>query len=275
MDPVTLTAELGGIARFRTLMDLGASRHRLQRAIAEERPVRIGSGLFALPAADPELRAAAELGVVLSCVTLARRRGLWTLRDDPPHVALSPKGHLRRATTAHVHWASPVVPRHPDAFEDPLANALILIASCQPYEHALAIWESALNKRMLDREVLRGLPLGPDARRLLEDARPWADSGLESFLIPRLRWLGLPLRPQVVIAGRPVDLLIGERLVLQVDGGHHVDTQRLRDNEHDATLRLMGYHVIRVGYWQVMDDWPAVQDLIVTAVAQGLHLARR
>ncbi|GGH45160.1 type IV toxin-antitoxin system AbiEi family antitoxin domain-containing protein [Microbacterium album] len=274
MDPVALTERLGGVARYRTLIALGASRHRLQRAVAEERLQRLGSGVFAVPRADAALRAAAELGVVLSCVTLAARRGLWTLPVERAHVALAPKGHLRRATNAHVHWATPLLPRDPDAFEDSLVNALVLVAACQPYEHALAVWESALNKGLLDRDVLRGLPLGPDARRLLTDARPWADSGLESFFVPRLRWLRLPLRPQVFIAGHRVDLLIGDRLVVQVDGGHHVDLQRLQDNEHDARLRLMGYHVIRVGYWQVIDDWPTVQELIVTAVAQGLHRVR-
>ena len=35
----------------------------------------------------------------------------------------------------------------------------------------------------------------------------------------------------------------------------------------------MGYHVIRVGFSQVIDDWPAVQDVIMRAVAQGLHRA--
>jgi hypothetical protein len=37
---------------------------------------------------------------------------------------------------------------------------------------------------------------------------------------------------------------------------------------------LAGYHVIRVSYVHLVDDWPAVQDLIMRAVAQGLHLSR-
>jgi hypothetical protein len=35
----------------------------------------------------------------------------------------------------------------------------------------------------------------------------------------------------------------------------------------------MGYHVIRVGYGQVIDRWHEVQELIMRAVAQGLHRA--
>jgi hypothetical protein len=35
---------------------------------------------------------------------------------------------------------------------------------------------------------------------------------------------------------------------------------------------LLGYHVIRVGYVQVIDRWHTVQDVIMRAVALGLHL---
>ena len=44
--------------------------------------------------------------------------------------------------------------------------------------------------------------------------------------------------------------------------------------DHDARLMLMGFHVVRVGYSQVVHRWPEVQDLLTRAVAQGLHLAR-
>ncbi len=87
-----------------------------------------------------------------------------------------------------------------------------------------------------------------------------------------MRWLKLRLLIQTWIAGHRVDVLIGSRLVLQIDGKHHVGAQRSEDIRHDAELRLMGYHVIRVSYQQLMHDWPAVQDLIMRAVAQGLHL---
>ena len=67
--------------------------------------------------------------------------------------------------------------------------------------------------------------------------------------------------------------MIGDRLVLQIDGATHVGLQREQDIAHDAALMLRGFHVIRVGYGQVIDDWPHVQDLIMRAVAQGLDRA--
>ena len=203
-----------------------------------------------------------------------RRLGLWVLHEDRPHVA-APGDFGRAAPSgATVHWARPLVPRHPDALIDPIENVLVLVAACQPFEAALAVWESALRQGLVDRHALERMPLPTAARNLLDAALPFSDSGLESFVVPRLGWMRIPLVPQVWIAGHRVDFLIGERLVLQVDGGHHIGEQRESDIEHDAQLTLLGYHVIRVGYWQIVDRWHTVQDLIMRAVAQGLHRTR-
>ena len=102
---------------------------------------------------------------------------------------------------------------------------------------------------------------------------PYSDSGLESFVVPRLGWLNVRITPQAWIAGHRVDFLIGDRLVLQVAGGNHVGAKRDEDIAHDSALTLLGYHVIRVGYFQVVDRWHEVQDVIMRAVAQGLHRA--
>ncbi len=232
-------------------------------------------GWIAQKGVDPALIAAARIGVVVSCVSQARRLELWTHPSNQWHVAAAPHTALLQQTDAHVHWSTPLVPRPPGVFEDSIENVLALVAACQPREHALAIWESALSRGLADRETMSGYPLRPAARELCELMMPFADSGLETIVIPRLRWLRLPMRRQIWIAGHRVDLLIGERLVLQIDGGTHVDAQRMIDNEHDAALRLMGYHVIRVGRRQILDDWATVQDLVMRAVAQGLHRAPR
>lgn len=235
--------------------------------------MRPSQGWVALPSADPMLVAAAAAGVVISCVTRAARMGLWDVEADRIHVAAGPHQALRRTTSARVHWSKPLTPRDPKSLEDSLENVLALVADCQPYEPALAIWESALNRGMVAAEHLQTLPFGARARRLRDEARPFSDSGVESIVVPRLRWLRLPLRRQVWVLGHRVDLLVGDRLILQIDGGHHVGAQRRSDNEHDAKLRLAGYHVIRVSYWQVVSDWADVQALITGAVARSLHLA--
>ncbi len=258
---------------MRTLLAAGVSRHAVRKELARGALLQPKGGWVALPTADVELRLAAELGVVLTCVTAARRHGLWTLEERERHVGASPHHRLPRATSAHVHWARPVIPRIPDALEDPLINALVILSACQPREAALAAWESAVRKQLVNLDALRRLPLARTLRDLLLDVHPYADAGGETIVFDRLRWLRLPMHRQTYIAGHPVDLLIGDRLIIQIDGGHHVDAQRLRDNEHDARLRLMGYTVIRIGHWQLLNDWATVQDLILGAVAQGHHLA--
>lgn len=255
------------------LVDAGFSRSRIARELDAGRLVRVRRGWVAVPGADPHLVAAARSGVALTCVTQAERLGLWVIADTRPHVAAPPHAGRMTAEGAVVHWARPVVPRHPHALVDPIENVLIRVAECRPFEQALAVWESALRHSQVDGLVMSRLPLGPAARRVSEAARPFADSGLESFVIPRMRWSRVPVVAQVRLLGRPVDFLIGERLVLQIDGAHHVGAQRTADVAHDAELMLRGYHVVRVGYAQVIDDWPTVQDRLMRAVAQGLHRA--
>lgn len=264
----------GGIVRSLELVERGVPEHRVRAAVAEGALLRVRRRWVALPEADPYLIAAARRGVVISCVTRAERMGLWTLYQGLPHVAASPRAGRVALDTAHVHKAEPVVPRPPDALEDGIENTLNLVARCQPREVALAIVESALRHGHVARPALERLPISAALRGLLAAASPFSDSGLETFVPVRLRWLNLRILPQTWIAGHRVDFLIGDRLVLQVDGAHHVGAQREQDILHDAALMLRGYHVIRVGYTQVVDDWPTVQDLVMQAVAQGLHLAR-
>jgi len=261
----------GGVARATTLQSAGYSRHHLRTAIDRGHVVRVRRNWLALPGADHELVEAATAGVVLSCITQARRLGLWVLAHPHLHVAADPHAAVPEIRGT-VHWVRPTLPRNPDDLVDPIENVLAVVAACQPFEAALAVWESALRKQLVDLDVLARLQLRGQARELLVAANPFADSGLESIVLPRLRWLGIRIIPQAWIEGHRVDFLLGDRLVLQIDGGHHVGEQRNEDNAHDAALMLRGYRVIRVGYRQVVDDWPSVQDMIVRAVGQGMHL---
>ncbi|WP_337001251.1 MULTISPECIES: endonuclease domain-containing protein [unclassified Microbacterium] len=235
--------------------------------------ISVCRGWVALPRTDPMLVAAAKRGVVLSCITLAARKGLWVSSESEPHVAAPAKSGHAGAVKGIVHWSAPRFPRDPDLLEDSIENALILVARCQPYEDALATWESAMRMRVVDPSALARVHLPPAARRLLEQATPFADAGTETIFRTRLGWLGLSITPQVWIVGHRVDFLIGERLVIQIDGGHHVGAQRASDIAHDAELMLRGYHVIRIGYDQLMNHWPTVQGRILSAVAQRLHCA--
>lgn len=263
----------GGVIPATTLIAKGHSRHHIARAIDTGQIIRVRRNWIALPSADPVLQDAARRGVVVSCVSLARRLGLWVPGGgECLHVAAKPRGNVADASGIVVHWRVPAVPRHPDSLVDSLENALILVSTCVDHEGAVAVWDSAFRTRAASRDVLARMRLPPAARRVLADTHLWADSGLESLFIVRLRWLDIRIVPQAWIQGHRVDFLLGDRLVVQLDGGTHVGRQRSRDIAHDAELALRGYHVLRFSYAQVVDDWPHVQDVIMRAVAQGLHL---
>lgn len=273
MNPIEALAERGGVARVATLRRAGVTEHPLRLAVRSGQVVSVRRGWVALCNADAMLVAAARRGVVLTCVTLAARKGLWVLDGTEPHVAAPPHSGHAAVSRGVIHWDVPKFPRDPDSCEDTLENALILVARCQSYESALATWESALRKNLVDPGMLERAPLPPAARRLLADARPFADAGTETIFRTRLSWLRTPITPQVWILGHRVDFLIGERLVVQIDGGHHVGAQRTSDIAHDALLKLNGYHVIRISYEQLMNQWAVVQATILAAIGQRLHLA--
>lgn len=236
--------------------------------------MRPSRGWVALPNTDEELLFAARHHVVLSCVTQARRLGLW-VKDSPEqmHVAAPYRGAKVRSTAFRVHWRAPLIPRTPFTLQDQIANVLHQVVYCLPREDALVIWESALNKRLTDSLLLSRMPLGDKARLLLQSCTPFSDSGLETLVCSRLSWLRIPLRQQIHVEGHRVDVLIGKRLVVQLDGAHHTGKQRDLDMAHDAALMRRGYNVLRFSYVQVMHYWEEVQGAILEAIAQGAHSA--
>jgi hypothetical protein len=85
-----LVQSRGGVVRTPTLASEGIGRAALASAVACGELVRVRRGWLATPTADPFLVAAARAGVVVSCVSQARRLGLWVFADDRPHVAAPP-----------------------------------------------------------------------------------------------------------------------------------------------------------------------------------------
>ena len=150
----------GGVARVASMRALGYSRRTIEHAVTSRALTRPRNGWIAMPDADPLLVAAARAGVVLTCHTQARRLGLWVLTEGPVHVAAPPHRHIGEVKTdTHVHWARPLVPRHPDALVDPIENVLAIVAACLPREEALTIWEAALRRELVARASLERMPL--------------------------------------------------------------------------------------------------------------------
>src|SRR5690606_27057886 len=160
--------------------------------------------------------------------------------------------------------------------QDPLLNILYHVARCLMPSDALAVWESALRKGLVALSVLRGVQWrSTRATRILEFASELSDSGLETHFVELMRSIGVAVRQQVWLDGHPVDVLIGDRLVIQLDGfaHHNSAAERRRDLEADVRLRLRGYTVLRFDYRQVLFAPEFVLDAVRTAMAQGLHLS--
>lgn len=261
----------GGVARARTLEDRGHSRTSLARLVSTGRLIRPQRGWLALPDAEPALLHAARRNATLTCVTVAEWHGLW-LGAKPYHLHLAPRSpHAHMASEGdRLHWGTPIRRREPHALLDSLENALHYVASCLPFEEALAVWESAMNRRLMSPGVMARLPLRGRAARLLSVASELSDSGLETYVRHRLEALGLRVVAQAMICGHRVDFLIEGWLVFQVDGEkHHRGRQRERDNRHDALLALHGYGTVRAGYREVREAWPQAENGLLLALAQG------
>lgn len=217
------------------------------------------------------------MGARVACLSVAKRLGLWHLPDGREHLSVPRNAAAAASDSITLHWSSGPIAVSRYALVEPIENALVHIANCQPFENALVVWDSALNGRHVTAAHLQQLDVRSAAARAVRAAASsLADSGLETLPVSRLAAHGIRVQQQVHLEGHRVDGLIGERLVLQIDGFAHHSTpqQRRSDIAHDRVLVLLGYTVLRFDYKQILFEWDAVEAQIVRAVAHRLHLAR-
>jgi very-short-patch-repair endonuclease len=142
-------------------------------------------------------------------------------------------------------------------------------------EHAVCALDSALQLKLISRSQARWLLATPKGRRIYDLSDGRSQSGLETLARLRLRSLGLRVRVQVKISdiGR-VDLLIGDRLVIELDGDqwHSTPEQREEDRRRDSAMVALGYLVLRAGYWRVLDDWGGFEREVLAVVRRKDHL---
>lgn len=264
-----------GAAHTSDIYAAGFSRHAVSTAVDSRRVLRLRRSWIASKSCDPPIRAAISIGGRLTCVSAARRLELWTPADDHVHAAVTPTAARFDPDGMRVHWSSGPAPVGRHAVVDPLINVLYQVARCQEPATALAIWESALRKRLIAPEVVSRIEWrSARASRIAEFAGVLSDSGLESHFVMLMHAIGVRVTQQVWVDGHPLDALIGDLLAVQLDGFafHSGAAERRRDIEADARLRLRGYSVLRFDYHQVLFQPELVQTLVRAAVAQGLHL---
>lgn len=276
MQLVPVSDRLRGTAVHRQqLRGEGYSAEQLRAAVRAGAVELYRRAWFVGRDAADDLREAARWGGRVTCTTFARRRGWWMPEgvEEEVHLHFPPGSTGPRAPWGGVaHWAQPIAPLGRSLVAT-VEDALAHIAVCLPPEQALVLWESAAGLERLAPEALRAIRWPSRAAALAAEVTGLADSGLEVLVCRPLRRLRVRVRQQVYLAGRPVDVLVGEWLVIQIDGwAHHSSsTQRSKDIAHDAELRLRGYTVLRFSYAQVVHDAAGVERAIRRALAAGLH----
>lgn len=266
-----------GIETLAGLRARGRSRREIAAAVESGDLEHLRRGVYADRGACAAVVAAARHGGRLGCVTAARHLGLWTLADDHSiHVWMGGNGHgyVHADCACVAHWDDGPA-EHPFALPS-IPRVLRQILRCRGVEAFFAAVESALRLKKLSKSGMDWLRHHTNdvAREALAFARSDADSGLESLVRWRLRHRNLPVRTQmrIISVGR-VDLLIGDALIVEIDGAgnHDGPSNRHRDLRRDAHAAIWGFVSLRFDYALVIHDWPTVEQAILAYVDRGLH----
>ena len=283
MESVLLSHE--GVAPRRAFIDAGHTSYDIGRARHSGAIFRVRRGWYASVRADPAVVASVRVGGALTCVSALARAGVWVRADDRVHVAVPANAsRLRSVASARVtrqddragaviHWRNGAGSiAHP---VQSIATALNHAVLCQSPELALVAIDCALNRELVRLPQLQAAFDTVLARRLLQASDSGSQSGLETMARWRLRSLKLRVRTQVEIAGvGRVDVMIGDRLVLELDGyGFHATGEFFEsDRRRDLALSALGYRTVRLSYRQVMHEWDSAEQAILTMIRRGDHL---
>lgn len=272
----------GGLAATFELYSDGFGRHALAAAVASRAIERVRQGWYCLPHLDPGLKRAARVGGRLTCTSALALHGAWTVRDPILHVAvpshtsrLRSRDDKRKRLAVHprgvrVHWRDREVRGR---LALPALECLEDALACLPVEHATAVADSCINRRLISPREWRATG-GARVRTDFARVDGVCESGIETLWWMRMSQHRLPIRRQVVIdpVGR-VDFIVGERLVVEVDGAeYHTDPAQFEeDRRRDARLSVLGFRVLRFSYNQVMYSWAEVESAVLAAVFRGDH----
>lgn len=256
-----------GDAKIRVLVRSGALR-------------RLREGWFASPHADPMVCRAVTLGGALSCVSALARYGVWLPEGAGRELHLRLSGHYRkRARRAPgVRYCTAPGDDANCRPVDSVDRAVLAATECLDGVELTAVFDSLLNKRLLEPGELKALLRGRLRRvlRRLAAADGSAGSGTETVLRLHFRARHIPFRPQVHIPGvGRVDFLVGRRLVVEADSRlHHAGDGIENDRRRDLALHTLDFLPFRVSYQQVFHQFEKVAAALEVILSRGEHLRR-
>lgn len=273
----------GGLVATYELHAAGYDRAAIARAVRARRIHRVRQGWYSAPDLAPILARAARVGGLATCATALAARGVWVLPDSRLHVAVPPHACQLRSPVdsrkrlddaAVIHWTL-------DADEGrlmrPLAESLLDFAACATPEFVAASADSMLREhpemRALWPALRRRFPQRMQNALSLVDGV--CESGSEFLFWSRSPNRRSGMRRQVWIPGvGRVDFLIGEQLVVEIDGFtyHGGRDEFEEDRGRDALVSVAGFRSLRFSHKLVVERWPVVEAAVSAAIARGHHL---
>lgn len=269
-----------GVATRQELLADGLTRRELVQAEQDGVFRRIDRSRFALPGAHPDVVKAAQCGGTLTCLSALRMHGIATLDDKTLHIRQGRYARrTRRQAGASLCHLPGITASGP---VDSIADALRATLRNHDAETAVVALDSVLAGRILTRAELEPIVRhsGDAGARILSRADSRSESALESIVRFRLQSLGIKVQVQVRIPtiGR-VDFLVGDCIIIEADGYayHGVAENPGQFNEDRRRGRrgtVMGKHIIRLTWAQVLHDWDAVVADVLEIVRQDRHRRR-
>lgn len=269
----------------RELLAAGVSPRSIAAAVHAGVVIRARRGVYC-PANTPRhVVRALRVGGLAACTTAAESYGLWVPEQRITEVWLPRRASRLRApenrrvplagadrSRLRTHWHPLHDPRAADSWRVGAFDAVAQCVGCLPRDLAIAVLDSALQTGAIGAHELAALEaVVPASRRgwvHLSDGR--AGSGTESLVRLALHDAGLRVTPQVRVVGvGKVDLLVGTRVVVEVDSEqwHSTPEQRAEDYRRDLELSRLGYVVVRVRYDQAVGQ----RDEVVAAVMRAVR----
>ena len=279
---LSVLAAHDGVAKMRDFLAAGLTNRQVAALAAKQVLERPRNAWYVDPALQWQAKLAVRVGGILACASAVASYGVAT----PPtsgrrlHVVVP----LNSARIRHnrdkrhyvvpgedveveLHWATRA--RGQRGWRTGLVEALLLLVDCVPADWFVAAVDAALHRPfegdplMSDAELARLEHLLPRRKQhLLRLVDPRAGSCLETLLRLGLLRRGIgPLVPQFSPDGRrAVDILVGERLILEADGAAFHDPEL--DAARDAFFRSLGYVVLRFTYDEIVHHLDEVLDRV-------------
>ncbi|CAN5299424.1 hypothetical protein BH09ACT2_BH09ACT2_04230 [soil metagenome] len=297
---LSIIEQLGGLAATHELLARGVAPRELTTAVMSGEVIRARQGWYVSAGTREDVVRAIRVGGRLASVSAAATYGLAVPHAFPLHVHV-PKRDSRlrsendsrvrlsdeRDVTTVIHRGRLLRPSPESRLRVSLGDALRQVIRTEPEEDAVACLDSALHLGVIAPSAMSALIRAfPRKYHYLETRLDGKSDGYpESVTRCRLLSAGITSQSQVCVLGeRWIDLLIGDRLAIEIDGAAkytqdmspgEVARRVHADRARDAFLEALGYHVIRLSYRMIVFDWPATLAMIQAVIERGDHLSRR